>query len=188
MVYKVARKKRAYVIGRIERELPVVRDGEEMLWREDATNEHTDRFRAYVRHEVVPVAKQRNPQLLSTLGRTMNLIADEDDMVDKMADELCGRCVMRLEPAEEGCVLTPLFAAEPLPLQRRVVFKVLGGLLGPDERVEFAAVEAVLAGFRDGRPVSGYVTNIQGNLAVSANKNGVRIEPMAAFRTRRKRV
>lgn len=178
---------RDYVIRRIERELPVVRDSEEMLWREDATNEHTDRFRAYVRHEMVPVAKQRNAQLLSTLTRTMNLIADEDDMIDRMADGLCERCVMWLEPAEEGCVLTPLFAAEPLPLQRRVVFKVLGGLMGPDERVEFAAVEAVLAGFRDGRPASGYVTNIQGNLAVSANKNGVRIEPMAAFRTRRKK-
>ena len=41
--------------------------------------------------------------------------------------------------------------------------------------------------FVDGKPLGGYVTNIQGNLAVSANRNGVRIEPMAAFRARRKR-
>ena len=45
-------------------------------WREDATNAHTDRFRAYVRHEIVPRAKERNASLLTTLCRTMNLIAD----------------------------------------------------------------------------------------------------------------
>ena len=63
-----------------------------------------------------------------------------------------------------------------------------GKLLGPDVRVENAQVAAVLAAFDDaGKPRGGYVTNIQGNLAVSANKRGVRIEPMAAFRARRKR-
>ncbi|MDO5118409.1 MAG: tRNA lysidine(34) synthetase TilS, partial [Eggerthellaceae bacterium] len=35
---------RDYIIGRIERDKPVVRDAEQMLWREDATNQHTDRF------------------------------------------------------------------------------------------------------------------------------------------------
>ena len=179
---------RDYIIGRIERELPLVRDDEEMLWREDATNQHTDRFRAYVRHEIVPRALERNPQLLSTLTRTMNLIGDEDDMLDEMADDLIARHVVWLEPVEEGCVLSPFLAAEHVPLQRRVVFKVLGRMLGPDERVENAAVDAVLAGFAGGKPVSGYVTNIQGNLAVSANKNGVRVEPMASFRTRRKKL
>ena len=38
-----------------------------------------------------------------------------------------------------------------------------------------------------GKPLGGYVANIQGDLAVSANKRGVRVEPMAAFRARRKR-
>jgi len=179
---------RDYIIGRIQRELPLVRDNEEMLWREDATNQHTDRFRAFVRHEIIPLAKERNPQLLSTLTRTMNLIGDEDDMMDEMAEEIIARLVIWLEPAEEGCVISPLFAAERLPLQRRVVFKVLGRLMGQDERVENAAVDAVLAAYADGKPLSGYVTNIQGNLAVSSNKNGVRIEPMAAFRTRRKKL
>jgi len=179
---------RRYVIERIERELPVVRDDEEMLWREDATNQHTDRFRAYVRHEMVPRAKERNPQLLATLTRTMNLIGDEDDMLDDMANDLLGRQVTWLETAEEGCMISPLFAAERLPLQRRVVFKVLGFLLGAEERVETAAVDAVLTAFVGGKPASGYVTNIQGNLAVSSNKNGVRIEPMASFRIRRNKM
>jgi len=74
-----------------------------------------------------------------------------------------------------------------VPLQRRVVSSALSRMLGPDERIDTATIEAVLAGYSDGKPNGGYVVNIQGNLAVSANKQGVRIEPMAAFRTRRKR-
>lgn len=179
---------RDYTIGRIERELPVVRDEHEMLWREDATNGHTDRFRAYVRHEIIPRALDRNPNLVETLTRTMNLIGDEDDMLDDMARNLFDRYVVWLEPAEQGCVLSPLLAAERIPMQRRVAIMVLERFLGADERIDTATVEAVLAAFDGGKPNSGYVTNVQGNLAVSANKQGVRVEPMAAFRTRRKRV
>ena len=57
-----------------------------------------------------------------------------------------------------------------------------------EARVEAASVEAVLAAYDGaGAPRGGYVANIQGDLAVSANKRGVRVEPMAAFRARRKR-
>ncbi len=178
---------RDYIIGRITRDLPVMRDEHEMLWREDATNQHTDRFRAFVRHEIIPLAKERNPQLVSTLTRTMNLIGDEDDMLDAMTDELVARHVVPLEPAEEGFVLSPMLAAERTPLLRRVAVKVLESMLDPNDRIETASVDAVLGAFEDGKPRSGYVVNIQGNIAVSSNKQGVRIEPMAAFRTRRKR-
>ena len=61
-------------------------------------------------------------------------------------------------------------------------------VLGAEARVEAASVEAVLAAYDGaGAPRGGYVANIQGDLAVSANKRGVRVEPMAAFRARRKR-
>ena len=178
---------RDYIIGRIERDLPVVRDDEEMLWREDATNQHTDRFRAFVRHEIVPLAKERNPQLVSTLTRTMNLIGDEDDMLDALADDLMARYVVPLEPVEDGYVLSPMLAAERTPLLRRVAVKVLESMLDPDDRIETPSIDAVLAAFEGGKPKSGYVANVQGNIAISSNKQGVRIEPMAKFRTRRKR-
>ena len=180
--------------------LPVVRDESGALWREDATNAHTDRFRAFVRHEIVPRAKERNPHLLATLTRTMNLIADEDDMLQARADALIESAVEWIVPDSpaEGCVLQPSFGEAPAPLLRRAVAAILQGMLGVDARIEAASVEAVLAGFGGeggsedplsgiGAPLGGYVTNVQGNLAVSANKRGVRIEPMSAFRARRKR-
>ncbi|WP_080801568.1 tRNA lysidine(34) synthetase TilS [Arabiibacter massiliensis] len=175
---------RDYVVARERAGLPTACDEQGALWREDATNAHTDRFRAYVRHEIVPRAKERNPQLLDVLVRTMNLIADEDDLLDGMAEELAGRHARALD---DGWLLAPELGGEPAPLARRVVVRVLQGMLGPDARVETAAVEAVLAAFDDGgRPIGGYVANIQGDLAVSANKRGVRLEPMATYRARRK--
>ena len=59
--------------------------------------------------------------------------------------------------------------------------------MGTEARIESSAVEAVLSAIdEDEAPISGFVTNIQGNLAVSANKQGILIEPMAVFRARRK--
>ena len=186
---------RAYLVERERAEEPVAVDAEGNLWREDATNAHTDRFRAYVRHEIVPRAKERNPQLLDVLCRSMNLIADEDDMLEAQAEALANRHAAWIEQSEAlgidhgaGCVLAPALGAEPRPLQRRAVLRVLGLVLGAEARVEAASVEAVLAAYDGaGAPRGGYVANIQGDLAVSANKRGVRVEPMAAFRARRKR-
>ena len=187
---------RAYVSQREQAGEDVACDGEGNLWREDATNAHTDRFRAFVRHEIVPRAKERNPQLLEVLSRTMNLIADEDDMLESMVDELMERHVAWTEQVpgrapdfDAGCVLAPAFGAEPLPLRRRAVMRTLQLMLGREARVETASVQAVLDAYdaADGTPRGGYVTNIQGDLAVSANKHGVRLEPMPAYRARRKR-
>lgn len=183
---------RAYVRFLAESGQPVVRDGEGALWREDATNAHTDRFRAYVRHEVVPRAKERNPQLAQTLTRTMNLIADEDDYLNTQVDRLFGNAVSWIVSDEAcgpdcgaGFVLLPEAGKVHSALARRVVVRALESMLPQGARIEAASVEAVLAGFADKRINSGYASNIQGNLAVSANKHGVRVEPMAAFRTRR---
>lgn len=186
---------RAYLVERERAGEPVAVDAEGALWREDATNAHTDRFRAYVRHEIVPRARMRNPQLLDVLCRSMNLIADEDDMLEAQAEALADRHAAWIEQSEAlgidhgaGCVLAPALGIEPRPLQRRAVLRVLGLVLGAEARVEAASVEAVLAAYDGaGAPRGGYVANIQGDLAVSANKRGVRIEPMAAFRARRKR-
>ena len=72
---------RDYLAAREAAGETVVRDESGALWREDATNAHTDRFRAYVRHKIVPVAKEWNSALPEVLTRSMNLIADEDDML-----------------------------------------------------------------------------------------------------------
>lgn len=168
----------------IEARANAVRDEAGALWREDATNADTDRFRAFVRHEIIPRAKERNPRLLETLTRTMNLIADEDDMLALQARDLIIRCVAPLGASPvEGFLVSPELADAPVPLVRRALDRVLSLALGADVRIESASIEACLAGLGQ----SGYVANIQGDLAVSYNKLGLRIEPMGAFRARRKK-
>ena len=185
---------RDYLMVRRDSGQPVCADESGNLWREDETNECLDYFRNYVRQEIVPRAVEKNPKLLVTLCRTMNLIADEDDYLSQCADTLYEEHVSWLSalPGREpeydaGCVLSPSLGQQAPVMQRRVVMRVLQEMLGFDERVETASVQAVCQAYDQGKPVSGYVTNIQGDLAVSANKQGVRLEPMSAFRARRKR-
>ena len=132
----------------------------------------------------MPRAKERNPRLLETLTRTMNLIAEEDDMLANDARALLLEKVVPLgaSPAE-GFLISPELADRPLPLVRRVIDKTLSLMLGRDARVEASSIQACIDGFGK----SGYVANIQGNIAVSYNKQGLRLEPMASFRTRRKK-
>lgn len=224
---------RQAIEGRAASGLPTMRGAAGELWREDATNAHTDRFRAYVRHELVPVARGWNAQMPATLSRTMDLIADEDDMLEGMATAALREHVVPADAAGVGPVaagsmddvggasvtdgtngaggangvsgadgadvprdeaalargfrLLPSFGAVGMPLQRRAVHQLLQVMLGAGERIDTAAVEAVLAAFHDGVPHSGYTANIQGDLAVSSNKRGVLVEPMAVYRRRRKR-
>ncbi len=185
---------RRYIEERAAQGLPVMRDETGALWREDITNTHVEHLRAFVRAQIVPQAKQRNPRLLETLCRTMDLIADEDDFMEDLATEAAHQhvrwesCAISDTHSAEACVLVPSFGSIALPLKRRVVYLVLQHLCGCDVRIEQAAIEAVCVAFdAQGCPISGYVVNISGNLAVSANRYGVRIEPMDAFRYRRKR-
>lgn len=174
-----------YLVARRNAGASVCEDDQGNLWREDESNQSLDYFRNYVRSEIVPRAKEKNTQLLSTLCRTMNLIADEDDYLAKCADALYSKQVTWLDDAT--CILSPELGEQDAVLLRRVIMRVLQEMLGYDARVEFAAVQAVCSAYDQGKPVSGYVANIQGDKAVSANKQGVRIEPMGAFRARRKK-
>ena len=176
---------REYLLHRAQSGDAIVRDDEGELWREDATNAHTDRFRSYVRHTIVPAAKQHNARLLDTLCRTMDLIADEDDFMEDLAQR---EIALHVEKGDGQALLLPGFGELVVPIERRAIKSILEELIGSEGRIESASIEAVLQAFDEqGAPKGGYVANIQGDLAVSANKRGVLIEPMARFRARRKR-
>lgn len=185
---------RDYLAGRRDDGRCVFADDQGNIWREDSTNESAEYFRNYVRHKIVPRAVEKNPKLLDTLCRTMNLIADEDDYLAGCANAVYEKHVAWLHAASgctseyhSGCVLSPLFGKEPPVLQRRVALRVLQEMLGVQARVETASVQGICQAYDQGKPIGGYVANIQGDLAISANGRGVRIEPMRMFRARRKK-
>jgi tRNA(Ile)-lysidine synthase len=72
------------------------------LWREDASNKDTRRLRAFVRHEVIPLLETRNPDLLTTAARSLDVLADEDSYLQTRVDELL----------EQNCVWHPMGAPD----------------------------------------------------------------------------
>jgi tRNA(Ile)-lysidine synthase len=56
-------------------------------WREDVSNSDTARLRARVRAEIVPVAAAINPAFREALARSIDLLADDDALLARMADD-----------------------------------------------------------------------------------------------------
>ena len=77
-----------------------------------------------MRHKIVPVAKEWNSALPEVLTRSMNLIADEDDMLQNMAEKLAEESAEWVAEDDtfgidrsEGFRLLPAFGKAERPLQ-----------------------------------------------------------------------
>ena len=124
-------------------------------WREDATNEEDVALRSYVRHHVTPAMTRRNPSFARTLGRTLDHLADEDELLARLAADLLDQARRQeaprpgADPATRRLALdaAAIAAAEPA-LARRALRLALGELLGAEglrrARVEARHVEWLL--------------------------------------------
>lgn len=92
-------------------------------WREDATNEDTAYFRAYVRHEILPAARSWNPHLEQAVARVCDVLADENRCLDGQAQQECVRLSRRLPDGRVSLDAVGLAACAPA-LQRRVLREV----------------------------------------------------------------
>ena len=130
------------------------------LWREDATNYDTDGFRTFVRHELVPVAKLKNPSLGKTLARTMDLIADEDDMVQAHIERVRERAVR----AEDMRVVLNLAEVGQIerPLMRRLLYSLCKDVLPYSKRIELKHIDLIMESM--GRP--GFAIDLPGGVRV----------------------
>ena len=140
------------------------------LWREDSTNYDTAGFRSFVRHRLVPVARERNASLGSTLARTLDRIADESDLVESLVDDLRAQ---RLRETPEGPgIVTEGFDEVPLPLRRRLVYSACRDVLPVSERIEQRHIDILVgsgarAGFAMDLPGGARVRNDAGLLVFS---------------------
>jgi tRNA(Ile)-lysidine synthase len=134
------------------------------LWREDATNEDTSRLRAFVRHEIIPRARSKNPALLPTIARSLDVLACEDALLTRLATMLEEAFVRE----RDGVVSidTALFDEEQA-LVRRVVKAACNRVLLAHERITWEHIVRIA---EQGHHV-GFVTNITGAVTV-ANEYG----------------
>ena len=140
------------VLDRTRAELRRYLDEQGVAWCEDATNAEDAALRSYIRNRVVPPIAARCPDYASVLSRGLDVLADEDDLLDRLARDAYGRvCAASAVSRAAGAAVLDagrLCALDPA-LARRVVRIALGDLLGADgfERARFerAHVEAVLS-------------------------------------------
>lgn len=113
-----------------------------IVWREDATNTDTRYLRAYVRHEVMPVIRARNPRVTASLATTCDILSDEDAYLTSVASRAL-RDLTRRE--SEGLLVLDAarLAALEVAIARRVVRAALLAVC-PDARLEARHITSVL--------------------------------------------
>lgn len=113
-----------------------------IVWREDDTNADTRYLRAYVRHEVMPVVRARNPRITANLASTCDILSEEDAYLTSVAAR-----ALRDLTRREGEGLLVLDAARLAALEVAVARRVARAALlsvCPGARLEARHVAGVL--------------------------------------------
>ena len=128
-------------------------------WREDATNTDTHYLRAYMRHNVLPLLKARNPMLVQTVCKIADLMADEDDYLEGKAARKLRQITLR--KSESLLVLDALkLSSTDVVIARRVV-RIVARQLIPEAWLEFRHVDAVLKAVAAGVGVANLPQNLE---------------------------
>lgn len=112
-------------------------------WREDASNADTSYLRNFVRHKLLPVARERNGNLERTVGTGCEILGDEDAFMQQLAATALRTCTRR---SQDGLLVIDgaRLAASEVAIARRMV-RLAVKALDPDARLEMRHVEDVLA-------------------------------------------
>ncbi len=115
---------------------------------EDATNADTTYRRNYLRHEVLPLLKAQNPNLLEGLNRAMRGLRQDSDFLEGQAAELSENAA----PTEGGLSYPAGELAGLHPALANRVVQRLAARLNPNVVLTAAQREAVLALCKSGDP------------------------------------
>ena len=128
-------------------------------WHEDATNTDTHYLRAYMRHNVLPLLKARNPMLVQTVCKIADLMADEDDYLEGKAARKLRQISLR--KSESSLVLDALkLSSTDVVIARRVV-RIVARQLISEAWLEFRHVDAVLEAVAAGVGVANLPQNLE---------------------------
>ena len=128
-------------------------------WHEDATNTDTHYLRAYMRHNVLPLLKARNPLLVQTVCKIADLMTDEDDYLEAKAARKLRQITLR--KSESSLVFDALkLSSTDVVIARRVV-RIVARQLIPEAWLEFRHVDAVLEAVAAGVGVANLPQNLE---------------------------
>ena len=113
-----------------------------IVWREDDTNADIRYLRAYVRHEVLPRLRKRNPRIAATLADTCDILSDEDAYLTHVAARAYRELVRRQSVGMVALDAGRLAASE-VAIARRIVRQAIASV-APDARTEAHHIAAIL--------------------------------------------
>lgn len=128
-------------------------------WYEDATNTDTHYLRAYMRHNVLPLLKARNPLLVQTVCKIADLMTDEDDYLEAKAARKLRQVTLR--KSESSLVLDALKLSSTDVVIARRVLRIVARQLIPEAWLEFKHVDAVLEAVAAGVGVANLPQNLE---------------------------
>lgn len=111
-------------------------------WREDASNADITYLRNFVRHRVVPLVSERNPNVCGAVSAACDILGDEDAFLSQLAGQALRSCVRK---EDEGVLVLDArrLAAAEVVIARRMV-RMAVKRLDADARLEMRHVESVL--------------------------------------------
>jgi tRNA(Ile)-lysidine synthase len=112
--------------------------------RLDVSNFSLSPLRNRIRHQLLPLLKNYNPQIVDALVRTARIVGDDLRLLDGMAAESWLGVVQR--QADTIILDRTGFIGLPVSLQRSLLRRAIGELLGNLKDIEARHIEEVLAG------------------------------------------
>ena len=128
-------------------------------WHEDATNTDTHYLRAYMRHNVLPLLKARNPLLVQSVCKIADLMTDEDNYLETKAARKLRQITLR--KSKSLLVVDALkLSSTDVVIARRVV-RIVARQLIPEAWLEFRHVDDVLKVVAAGVGVANLPQNLE---------------------------
>lgn len=128
-------------------------------WHEDATNTDTHYLRAYMRHNVLPLLKARNPLLVQSVCKIADLMTDEDNYLEMKAARKLRQITLR--KSKSSLVVDALkLSSTDVVIARRVV-RIVARQLIPEAWLEFRHVDDVLKAIAAGVGVANLPQNLE---------------------------
>ncbi|MBI5961297.1 MAG: tRNA lysidine(34) synthetase TilS, partial [Chloroflexi bacterium] len=142
--------------------------------RHDPSNQDIAYLRNYVRHQVIPLLRERNPQVSAGLARLAELLRDDADLIRRVTENALARVLIAEHP---GVLILDAKGWQPLSLaEQRHVIRAAADRVLPEnhETITLAHVEGVLAAWEEGamvKPIgAGLRAGIMGGRLVIADK------------------
>lgn len=128
-------------------------------WHEDATNTDTHYLRAYMRYNVLPLLKARNPLLVQSVCKIADLMTDEDNYLEMKAARKLRQITLR--KSKSSLVVDALkLSSTDVVIARRVV-RIVARQLIPEAWLEFRHVDDVLKAVAAGVGVANLPQNLE---------------------------